>query len=175
MLERSLMLISSWVEVERTVTGCRGKLKATVVEEKAFELERTGKLPNIETRLENLTPRGIILSNFWGVWKRCKKRHDVHSSFFYSRLFLVQVKKYRGIALARFVNILFVWFSVMFIFSILWTRNKKTISVIRGDKGVKLAVVNSVLASQACMARLVKFHWRQFIGDGRGGPTAWWA
>ena len=42
-LGRLLKLISSCVVVERTVTGCGGKLKVPVVKQKSFEFERKGE------------------------------------------------------------------------------------------------------------------------------------
>ena len=74
------MLISSGVVVERTVTECERRIES--YSSKSFKLERKGTLPDMETRVENVSRRGIILFNFEMFGNVVTKKSDVISSFF---------------------------------------------------------------------------------------------
>ena len=74
------MLISGGVVVERTVTECERKIES--YSSKSFKLERKGTLPDMETTVENVTRRGIILFNFETFENVVTKKSDVHSSIF---------------------------------------------------------------------------------------------
>ena len=56
------MLISSGVVVERTLPGCERKIES--YSSISFKLDRKGTLPDMGTRVENVTRRGIFLFNF---------------------------------------------------------------------------------------------------------------
>ena len=110
------MLISSDVVVERTLTGCERKIES--YSSKSFKLERKGTLPDMEARVENVTRRGIFLFNFETFGNVVKKSQTCTQRFLLSPTISSSNKKVPW-KFIKCVNILFICFSVMFIFNTL--------------------------------------------------------
>ena len=110
------MLISSGVVVERTVTECKRKIKS--YSSKSFKLERKRTLPDLETRVENVTLRGKILFNFETFGNVVTKSQTCTHHFLLSPTISSSSKKVPW-KFIKCVNILFICLTVMFIFNTL--------------------------------------------------------
>ena len=111
------MLISSGVVVERTVTECKRKIKS--YSSKSFKLERKGALPDMETRVENVTRRGIFLFNFETFGNVVKKSQTCTHLFLLSPTVSSSSKKSTMEVYKMCEYFINICFSVMFIFNTL--------------------------------------------------------